>query len=161
MKRILVIIVLAAGLFSLSSCSNKALEFNNKMVEIQSKLTPMFTEYGKKMENIGDKPLSTIVPDAKALMTNVDKSISDINALEAPADGANFKKSMLAQLEYLKKFCSNTIKMADEKLPDEEKITLASEVMNAGNELEKLESATEQAQKDFAKKNNFKLQSKN
>ncbi len=161
MKRILLITMVAISCLGLSSCSNKALEFNNKVVDIQSKLTPEFTAFSQKMENLGEKSMSTILPDAKAFVVNVDKSIADINALEVPSNGAEFKKCMLNQLECLKKFCNNTVRLADEKLPDEEKIAVATEVMNAGTELERLEAETEKAQKDFAKKNNFKLQYKN
>jgi aspartate ammonia-lyase len=161
MKRIIMFTLFAATITTLVSCGAGALSFNNKLVAVQSRLTPKFTLFTSKMEALGDSSLSKIVPDAKNLISDLDKSIKEVTELQGPKDGEDFKKAMLKQLEALKKFCNNTIKMADDKLPEAEKLQVATELMGTDAEISKLEDETISAQKEFAKKNNFKLEVKN
>lgn len=144
-----------------SSCNSGALVFNNKMVEVQKSLEPKIVAFGNKMQMIGENgDIKTIAGDAKALIEVLDKEIAKVKALEAPKNGEEFKRSMLAQFEYVKKICSQTIKLGEASTTEEEKIKIATDFMNAGEEAAKLEQDTQTKQREFAKANGFKLESK-
>jgi hypothetical protein len=145
----------------ISSCNSGALVFNNKMIEVQQSLQPQILAFGNKMEAIGEEgDIKTMAPDAKLLIESLDKGIAKIKALEAPKNGEEFKRSMLAQFEFMKKFCRQTIQLGDAATSQEEKLQIATDFMKAGEEATKLEEDTQAKQREFAKANGFKLQTK-
>jgi hypothetical protein len=159
MRNLVLAVFALATIMATSSCNSGALVFNNKMVEVQKALEPKMLAFGSKMEGIGENgDIKTMTPDAKSLIEDLDKSIAKIKALEAPKNGEEFKRSMLAQLEYMKKFCKQTVQLGDESTTEAEKLQIATDFMKAGEEATKLEEDTQAKQREFAKANGFKIQ---
>lgn len=159
MRNLAVLILALATIVGISSCNSGAMAFNNKMVEKQKALEPKVTALGKKMEALGDSgDFKLVAADAKLLIEGLDKDIADIKALEAPKNGEEFKRAVLAQFEHVKKFCTQTIKLGDESTSSEEKLKIAADFMKVGEEATKLEEDMINKQKEFAKANGFKVQ---
>lgn len=142
-----------------SSCNSGALVFNNRMVEVQKSLEPKLLAFGNKMGMLGeDDSIKIMANDATMLIQDLDKGIEKIKALEAPKSGEEFKRSMLAQLEYMKNFCKQTIQLGDAATSQEEKQKIAADFLKAEQEVTRLEEDTQAKQKAFAKANGFRLQ---
>jgi len=145
----------------ISSCNSGALVFNNKVVEVQKTLEPKIMAFANKMGSLGENDdIKSLTPDAKQLLVDLDAGVTKIKAIEAPKDGEEFKRSLLAQFEFMKNFCNQTIKLGDEKTTDEEKTEILTYFLNAETEATKLEEDTKQKQQAFAKANGFKLEAK-
>lgn len=144
----------------LVSCGSKSLQYNNKLVEIQKRLEPKFTAFGNKMAAVEEGKIGDLAPDAKALIADVDKQVSEINALEMPKGAADFKNSIIAQFDFVKKICQQTIKLGDKTTTDEERLSIATEMMGSEEEAKRLEENTLKAQRAFASASGFKLESK-
>jgi hypothetical protein len=160
MKKVMVLMAVVFAAFGLSSCSSSALKYNNKLVEAQKSLEPMFTAFGNKMSAVNEDSIATLTPDAKKLIEDVNKKIAEINALEAPKGSDDFKNSIIAQFNFVKKICEQTIKLGDKATSSEERLTIAAEMMKSEEEAQRLEDNTLKAQRAFASSNGFKLESK-
>lgn len=161
MKKCFVAVLALVLVMGISSCNSGALVFNNKVVEVQQSLEPKILDFGNKMQGVGESgDIKSLTPTAKQLIVDLDNGIAKIKAIEAPKDGEEFKRSLLAQLEFMKKLCNQTIKLGDDATTDQEKLTIAEEFMKAEDEAKRLEEDTKVKQQAFAKANNFKLEQK-
>ncbi len=160
MKQLMVVMAVAFAGLGLSSCSNGALKYNNKLVEAQKSLEPKFTAFGNKMSAVQEDKIADLTPDAKLLIEDVNKKVAEINALEAPKGSEDFKNSIIAQFNFVKNICEQTIKLGDTKTTSEERLTIATSMMKSEEEAKRLEDNTLKAQKAFASANGFKLEFK-
>jgi hypothetical protein len=161
MRKFFMAIVALLCVFVISSCNSGALVFNNKIVEVQKVLEPKIAVFEAKMTAVGENgDIKKIVPDAKVIVEEIDKSIVKLKALEAPKDGEEFKRAMLVQYEFIKKLYGQVIVLGDASTTDEEKAKIVVDFTNAESDMQKLQDDTQAKQKVFAKANGFKLEFK-
>lgn len=157
MKQVMCAMAMIATM-AFAGCKNGALDFNNKVVEMQQKLEPKLTAVSNKMQAAGGLDgLKSIVPDIKDAMTDVNKTIADLKALETPKNGEEFKKAMLDEYNFVNVIYDKSIKMA-ETTNEEERLKIATELMTVETEARRLEENTKKAQKAFADKSGFKME---
>jgi hypothetical protein len=158
MRNLVLAVFALATIMVASSCNSGALVFNNRLVEVQKSLEPKILAFGNKMEALGENGgIKSMAMDAKLLIEDLDKGIVKIKALEAPKNGEELKKSLLAQFDFMKKFCKQTIELGDESTSEADKLQIATDFMKAADEATKLEADTQAKQREFAKANGFKI----
>jgi hypothetical protein len=160
MKQLTVVTAVFFAALGLSSCTNKSLQFNNKVVQIQKGLEIKATAFATKSAGVKDGDLSGLVPDAKDLIADVEKKQAELNALETPKGGEDFKNSITAQFGFMTKIYQDIIKLADKTTTDEEKLRISEGMLKSEEEAQRLEDNTQKAQRAFASANGFKLESK-
>jgi hypothetical protein len=160
MKRLMVAMAVAVAALGLSSCGSGGLKYNNKLVEAQKSLEPKFTAFGNKMSSVQEDKIADLAPDAKLLIEDVNKKVAEINAMEAPKGAEDFKNSIIAQFNFVKNICEQTIKLGDAKTSSEERLSIATSMMKSEEEAKRLEDNTLKAQRAFASASGFKLESK-
>jgi hypothetical protein len=160
MKQVMVVMAVVFAGLALSSCNAGALRFNNKLVEAQSSVVSSFTAFTSKVDAAGEEKNNQLAQEATVVIEAVNKKIAEINALETPKGGEAFKSSMIAQFNFIKNFCEQTVKMNDDKSTSEEKLAIAASMMKSEEEATRLEENTLKAQKAFASANGFKLEGK-
>ena len=158
-------IILAFGilfLMILTSCQNKAVDYNNNLVKIQQSVQPQVQEFAKKMQKTGDGTvtLKDLEADANTLVALLDKKIAEINAVPAIEGGEDLKAAIVDQLKFERNICYKTGRLGNDQVTEEEKAAITAEFMNSEAEAKKLEARVLETQKKFAEKNNFKLETK-
>lgn len=156
-----------AGIFLLIfsilvSCKNKAIEFNNNLVKIQQSVLPQVQAFAKKMEQTskGTITLKDLSADAKKMVVFIDKKIAEASALPVENGGEDLKNAIIDQLKFERNICYKTGVLGNEQTSEEEKNVITQEFMSSEADGQKLEERVTQTQKEYAKKNNFKLEKK-
>ncbi len=158
MKRLIIPVTLFLSVFFFS-CSNGALQFNNKLVEIQKQVEPKFTAFGNKMEAIGDSSnFKDLKSDAIGLISFIDAKTNEMMELKTPKGGEDFKNSLIDQFKFVKNIAQKCIILGNDTTSAETKMAIGMEFMNSEKEANELENNTIKAQKTFADKNGFKIQ---
>jgi hypothetical protein len=158
MKRLFIPVTLLLAIVFFS-CSNGALQFNNKLVEIQKQVEPKFTAFGNKMEAIGDSSnFKDLKSDAVSLISFIDTKTNEMMELKTPKGGEDFKNSLIDQFKFVKNIAQKCIILGNDTTSAETKMSIGMEFMNSEKEANELENKTIKAQKDFADKNGFKIQ---
>src|SRR5438477_7185388 len=83
--------------FTLLSCKNKAVDFNNSLVKIQQSVLPQVQAFAKKMEQTskGTITLKELEPEAKNLVDLLDKKIFETQALPTVEGGEELKNAII------------------------------------------------------------------
>lgn len=158
MKKLTLLFIAGFVVLAMQSCNNKALEFNNKIVEIQKSVEKPFSEFGKKMQAVGASgDLKSLDPGAREMLKLTDEKIAELTKLESPEGGDELKNSMIDQFKMARNIYSKTIILAADTTSPEVKFTIGTEFMEIEAKAAKLEAATKEAQRKFAEKNGFKL----
>jgi hypothetical protein len=147
MKNFFVIIFLA---FFFIGCFNKgALDFNDKLVDIQNKLLDDVEK--TKMDSLN--PIKYF----QALKLKVVFNTSLLNAAKVPEGGENYKNAMYNDFKGLEKFYDLLIKSENPDLSDDQYDDLIAEKDAQQKHLDVLDEIVLEEQKKFAKANNFRL----
>jgi hypothetical protein len=147
-------------LLALVSCKSSDLRFNNKVVEIQQGLSPKLDAFGLKMAGLQSENLREMAPDATKLSADLQTAIDQLKALETPKHGEEFKRSVIAGFEYMKKICAQTVKMGEPATTMEEKMAIAQDFLKAEEEMKKMDEDVKRNQRAFAKESGFRLEAK-
>ncbi|MDQ2720247.1 MAG: hypothetical protein M3Z26_10890 [Bacteroidota bacterium] len=149
-------------IFFFSSCSNKAIDFNNNLVNIQKKVLKEAQAFGKKMKEVkaDSLPLTNAKKDANKLTTFIDIEINQAENLSAPKDGNNLKSAILDQLQFEKDIVFKIGRLTEGGISQEERTKIGMEFLNSGYKANQLEDKVRLAQEAFAKQNKFKLETK-
>jgi hypothetical protein len=164
MKRIL--FPFALIIILVQSCQSpgqkNALDYNNKIANISKINKDKWKEVGIEISAAGEShEFSKLIKLANDLIDFLENKISEVNAMENPAGSEDLKNAMLEFLKFQKRTADETLtpytQMNHETTSEEFQSATLALVEAAKNEehyLVKLQDA----QRDFAKKNGFKLQ---
>ncbi|MEI7471580.1 MAG: hypothetical protein WCJ85_04935 [Chitinophagaceae bacterium] len=158
MKNLFIPLFLLLSLFFIS-CSNGALQYNNKLVDIQKQVEPRFTAFGNKMEAIGDSSnFKDLEKEASSLIVFIDEKTNQMMELKTPKGGEEFRNSLIDQFKFVKNIAKKCIILGNDTTSVETKMAIGLEFMNSEKEATELEDKTFKAQQSFAEKNGFKIQ---
>ena len=146
----------------MSSCQNKAADFNNALVNIQKSVLNEVQEFGKKMKQVSADsfPSTNIKPQADSISLFIDGKIREAENLPAPENGENLKEAILKQLAFEKDILTKIGRLALPDLSQEERTLIETEFLSSQDKAKALEDSVKAAQEAFAKKNNFTLRDK-
>lgn len=158
MKNLFIPLFLLLSLFFIS-CSNGALQYNNKLVDIQKQVEPRFTAFGNKMEAIGDSSnFKDLEKEASSLIVFIDEKTNQMTELKTPKGGEEFRNSLIDQFKFVKNIAKKCIILGNDTTSVETKMEIGLEFMNSEKGATELEDKTFKAQQSFAEKNGFKIQ---
>ena len=149
-------------LICISSCQNKAADFNNALVNIQKSVLTEVQAFGKKMKqvNADSLPSTDIKPKTDSIALFISDKIKDAENLRAPESGEQLKAAILKQLAFEKDIITKIGRLALPDLSQEERTLIETEFLSSQDKANELEDSVKSAQEAFAKRNNFTLQDK-
>ncbi len=149
-------------IFLFSSCKNKAIDFNNGLVNIQKSVLKEVQDFGKKMKevNVDSFPANNVKKEAGKITSFISNKINEAQNLSAPKDGENLKEAILKQLQFEKDIVSKIGRLAESDISNDEKMQIETEFLNSQNKATELEDSVRAAQEAFAKEHKFKLANK-
>ncbi len=153
---------LVFAFFTLFSCTNKAVDFNNDLVKIQKSVLIKVQEFGKKMQQVNPDSLASpkIKSDASEISAFIEGKINEAHDVPAPKDGENLKDAIISQLGFEKNIVEKIGRLADTAISKEEKRQIETEFLASGQKATELESRVREAQESFAKQHKFNLEAK-
>ena len=149
-------------LICISSCQNKAADFNNALVNIQKSVLAEVQEFGKKMKqvNANSFPSTDIKPQTDSIALFISDKIKVVENLPAPASGERLKAAILKQLAFEKDIIIKIGRLASPDLSQEERTRIETQFLSSKGKANELEDSVKAAQEAFAKRNDFTLQDK-
>lgn len=149
-------------LFSWLSSCNKAVNFNNKLVEIQKSVQKEMKDFSGKMQ---DKELDSLSDESLKISSEkatgfIGDKIKEAENLLVPKAGGDLKEAILNQLKFEKDIVEKIGRLSDPKLSAEEKAQIETEFLSIGEKAKVLEAKVHAAQEAFAKEHQFKLEEK-
>ena len=148
-------------LLLLSSCQNKALDYNNNLVKIQQGVLPQVQDFAKKWStNVDSTNLQNIKPEADKIVQLLDQKIGEVNVLPEVENSQDLKNAILDQLKYQKNICYKLGKLGDPQVSADEKEAIAKEFATSSEDADKVTNRVTETQKAFAEKNHFTLEKK-
>jgi len=160
MARVKAFLLLVIVFCCLSSCKNKAVEFNNRLVNIQKSVLGKVNDFGIKMREIK----ADTVPDIKIkaqveeVTAFIDNKIKKTKNLLVPKGGGDLKEAILKQLQFEKEVIENIGRLADPQLSEEEKTQIETGFLSSKEKAIELEANVRAAQEAFSRQNQFKLE---
>jgi hypothetical protein len=152
--------VLFFSIFIIVSCNNKALDFNNRIAEIQSSVMPKVQVLAGKISNNTDTTdVSTIGfgEEAKTLVTELKQKLNSLDSLVVPEGGEQFKKSVIDQFNFQINYFTNYSIYADTSVPQAEKATALVEMIKQSQGADSILNNMLTAQKAFAQKHKLQI----
>jgi len=148
--------------FCITSCNNKAVNFNNNLMNIQKSVLKEVQELGNKMRKINadSLPLTDIRSQSERISSFINKKIKEAEKLNAPGKGGKLKTAILNQLAFEKDLVEKIGKLAQPDISNEEKAKIETEFLSSGEKAKELEINIRADQEAFAKQYKFKLENK-
>lgn len=145
-----------------SSCNNKAVDFNNGLVNIQKSVLEEVRSFKGKIQkvNVDSLPLTNIKTEAERIALFINNKINEAKNLSALKEGENLKDAILKQLQFEKNIVEKIGRLAEPDISKEEKMQIETEFLNSQNKANELEANVHAAQEAFAKQYKFKLENK-
>ena len=148
-------------LLLLSSCQNKALDYNNDLVKIQQGVLPQVQDFAKKWStNVDSTNLQNIKPEADTIVQLLNQKIAEVNVLPVVENGQDLKNAILDQFKFEKNICYKLGRLGDPQVSADEKATIAQEFATSSEDADKVTNRVTETQKAFAEKNHFTLEKK-
>ena len=145
-----------------SSCTNKAVKFNDSLVHIQKSVLQEVSGFGKKMQRIPRDSLGVykIKKEVQYIDSFINDKIYKAKKLSAPKNGESLKEAILEQLQFEKDVVGKIGKLAEPETFKEEKEQIETELLSSQEKSKELEVHVQAAQEAFAKQYQFKLENK-
>jgi len=147
--------------FSFSSC-NKAVNFNNKLVEIQKSVQQEMKDFSIKTQNKHPESLSaeSLKMSAEKATGFINDKIKEAEDLLVPKNGGDLKEAIINQLKFEKEIVEQIGRLSDPQLSAEEKAQIETGFLNSSEKAKVLEEKVRSSQEAFAKEHEFKLENK-
>lgn len=139
---------------------NKAVNFNNKLVEIQKSVQQEMKDFSLKTRNknsLSDERLKITAEKATGFIGD---KIKEAENLLVPKNGGDLKEAILNQLKFEKDIVEKISRLSDPELSAEEKTKIETAFLNSGEKAKVLEVKVRSAQEAFANEHQFKLENK-
>ena len=148
--------------FCISSCTNKAIEFNDNLVHIQKSVLKEVSNFGKKMQLIPLDSLGVynVKKEAHYIDSFINDKINKAQKLSTPKNGERLKEAILEQLHFENDLVEKIGKLAEPATIKEEKEQIETELLSSREKSKELEANIHVAQEAFAKQYQFKLENK-
>ena len=161
MKSFTKLAILIWVVFFFSSCHNKAVDYNNALVNIQQQVLPKVREFAKKWSsNVDSSNLHYILPEATGIVKILNQKISEVKSLPIVPGGENLRDAIVEQLEFQKNLCLKLGSLGDSAVTLEEKASIEEGFDKTPAEVDRITRRVNETQKEFAEKNHFTLQNK-
>lgn len=149
-------------LFCFLSCKNKAVDFNNSLVNIQKSVLIEVQDFSKKMKKItlDSFPAANVKTEAEKITSFINNKINEARNLTEPKDGEKLKEAILKQMDFEKDIVSKIGRLAEQGISKEEKTQIETDFLNSQTKANELAADILAAQEAFAKKYKFKLENK-
>ena len=150
---------IAAAIVALSGCSSKAVNFNNKIANIESSLRPDAQNAQSNMDDYyKNQEWDKMAKAAKKIESELTDKISELKDLDAPdMEGASaFKKAEVNYLTEMKKMftCYRKIGEADN---DQDRQTEVENYKQITQDVSDAQQEVKRTQSTFAKSNDMKI----
>ena len=150
-------------LFAICSCNNNAAyDYSQKIVNMEKTLIPQIEQTESDVTKfVGDGKYDSIVVSAAKMETMINDKIDEIKKLPAPnaKGGEDFKTSCITYFEFLKSVYTSYKNFGSQTTDDAREQEKNKMISLIGNK-EKMIADMQQAQKKFAKDNDFKIEDK-
>lgn len=156
-----VLFSLLAVVAIMTSCSGiSALDYNNKVIEVQTAIVQEANKFNSKIQAAtAARDFSTLKAEADSSIAVIDAQIAKLKEIDPPSGGEEFKEAAVKAFESYKVIFEKGASAATftEETTPEEINKFIKELTEAGQESDKLEDAARAAQKEFAEKNGIKV----
>ncbi len=147
-----------ATIVLLTSCGKGEIDFNNTLVENQKEVLAKYNAFITKQSENEDVPADSTLIEAKSIITLLNIKIKEVNALNIPKGGEQLHKSFLKEFEFMRSYIDHYIIVADSTKTASE-VDAANTWLGAhSDDITTIENELIEAQKQFAKDKNFKIQ---
>jgi hypothetical protein len=155
MKKLALFILGASTLFLVSCGQKDAVNFNDKLVNLQKDLL-------KTVNTIKDSKTDSTSGNEllKKMQAAIKTKVAELSAVKAPSDGEAFKQAMMDDFNGIDKSYDLLVKISDPATTPEEKTELMSQFSVWETKIGTLDENVISEQKKFASKHNIKLEYK-
>lgn len=142
-----------------SSCQNKAVKFNNELINIQQNVLKEVQGFGQKMQGINadSLPFSNLKSEAEKVSLFINNQTKVVKNLSAPDGGDSLKAAIINQLEFEHDIVEKIGKLAGSTLTENEKSKIENEFLTSGEKAAELEANIKSAQEAFSREQKFRL----
>lgn len=145
----------------MTACSGiSAVDYNNKVIEIQNAIVQEATKFGGKVQQITQtRNYASIKVEADSSMAVIDAQLAKLKDMKAPSGGEDFKEAAIKAFESYKVIFEKGAAAATftDSTSQEELNKYISDFTAAVKESDALEDAARKAQKEFAEKNGIRI----
>ncbi len=145
--------------FFLSSC-NKAVNFNNKLVEIQKSVQNETRSFRLESQDKELDSKRSLKISAEKTIGFINNKIKDAENLLVPKNGGDLKEAILNHLKFERDIIEKIGRLSDPNLSPAEIYQIENEFLNSGEMAKVLKEKVRSAQEVFAKEHQFKLEEK-
>lgn len=147
-----------------ASCdSRKAFDFNQKLVAVDDSLGKRMEAFSAKMNDVNTyKDFASLSGERKALEAYVDGKITEIKAMKDVNGSEQFHQEMIGYLQSARDLISQgfgPLEALNEQSTEEEANRMIANMQQLQARLEAQTKKLQQAQSEYARKNNFKIES--
>jgi hypothetical protein len=154
----ILLLIFSIAIFSCNRTNNEALIFNGKIVIIQSAVASDINAFEDIMAKFSPSDdINTLASDAKQVIEKIDNGIKEIEALDTPKGGDEFKKTLLTELKFIKQLYSKVLQLGQESTTAQEKAQIVADFSTAEKEAEVLKKNSLSSQREFMKNNKIEL----
>ena len=147
---------LLAVIAIMTSCGGiNAVDYNNKVVEIQNNIVKEATRFSNEVQKVAQtRDFSSIRVEADSSLAVIDAEVAKLKEMDAPSGGEEFKEAVIKAFESYKNVFEKGAAASTftESTTQEELIKYVNDFTAAVNESTELENQAKEAQKAFAEK---------